>query len=492
MGVGFLRDLRSVFIDDYKDAVRQTSGVPAIFMDPDAFNRKHYESTGNVHPDDIDKMKRMLERQMPGITKNSTDADMRALVEISLTRGPMAQRAELTPPAGSTAAPLAVCIVNEPGRLLNHKNEILPLISRQDIERIREIPGWTDHWERIVGIHEGTHCNDPLIDPSGMTADQLTTEVLRRETLADQAAVDWARRNGLNDMAQTWIDMRALGAIDATDPEHATAILIDRTGPVTLDHVNAARNLRSEMVSKVATDRGISEADANTMLNDRPEEFNGHVKRLLGSGAFDGNANPHMKRSVEAFSGAVDRQITDRRIERELEQQRRLNGDQHGALDGSAPKDGAVVEKAELPRGLKEPTSGEINFSEFFDADPVPGSPPPVMRAEKDDKAFVPNPATRESGMQMASYDGSDAIVMPSTYADMDVSTVNGGAPVVALNDGDKASMTIGGVSASAFFASHADNDLAQQRIALEQDSGVGLERDFQRSSPSASSYGMA
>lgn len=489
MGVGFLRDLRSVFIDDFKDSVRETSGVPAIFMDPDQFNRRHYETTGNVHPDDVDKMRRMLERQMPGITNNTSNDDLKSLVAISLTRGPMAQRAELTPPAGSAAAPLAICIVNEPGRLLNHKDEILPLISRQDLERIREIPGWTDHWERIVGIHEGTHCNDPLINPSGMTPDQLSTEILRRETLADRAAVDWARRNGLNDMAQTWIDMRALGAIDASDPEHATAILIDKPGPVTIDHVNAARNLRSEMIDKVAADQGISRDAADTMLNDRPEEFNGHIKRLLGSGAFDGHANPHMKETVEAFSGAVQRQITDRRVERELEQQRRLNGDRHGALNDASPKEGGPIEKAEAEVKPRVDEDKTINFSEFFNPDPVPGAPPPVQHAEKDERASVPVPGRQEPGRQMASYSGADAIVMPSAYADMDVSTVNGGTPVVALADGDQASMKIGGVSAAAFFASHADNDLAQQRIALDQQSSVGLERDFQRSSPGVAAY---
>ncbi|MBK6896655.1 MAG: hypothetical protein IPH06_08705 [Alphaproteobacteria bacterium] len=450
MGRGFFEDLRSIFIDDYKDAVRETSTVPTVFMDPDKFNRDHFNSTGTVHPDDVKKMREMLERQLPGITNGVTDASLQQAVALSLTRGPFAARGEVAPPAGSTAAPLPVCIVNERGSLLDHKNTFQPLVSAQDLQRIREIPGWTDHWDRMWGVHEGTHCNQPAVNTSGMTPDQEAVTILRDETQADQAAVDWARRNGLNDIAQAFIDHRALGA--AFDHEHATAILMDKPGPVTIDHINAARTFRSEMISKVATDQGLSQVDAEAMLNDRPEEFNGHLKRLLGNGAFDGNTNPHVKESIEAFSGAVDRQITERRIERELEQQRRLNGhDRHGAA-----------------------------------TDPVTGRED--VRVASGENVSDP----KSDAFAVANYNGTDAIVMPSAYADMDVSTVSGGAPVVALNDGDKASMTIGGVSASAFFASHADNDLAQQRIALEQESGVGLERDFQRSSPAVGSYGMA
>lgn len=447
MGRGFFEDLRSVFIDDYKDAARETSTVPTVFIDPDKFNRDHFVSTGSVHPDDVRKIREMLEDQLPGVTRGVTDASLQQAVALSLTRGPFAARGEIAPPAGSTAAPLPVCIINERGSLLDHKNTFQPLVSAQDLQRIREIPGWTDHWDRMWGVHEGTHCNQPPINTSGMTADQVTVAVLTSEAQADQAAVDWARRNGLNDIAQAFIDHRALGA--AFDVEHATAILMDKPGPVTIDHVNAARTFRSEMIDKVAADQGISRDAADTMLRDRPEEFNGHIKRLLGNGAFDGNPNPRVKETIEAFSGAVDRQITGRRIEREQEHERRMNDyGRHGALEAPASGEGGTqVASAE-------------------------GAAAPVS-----------------DGFHVASYEGSDAIVMPSAYADMDVSTVNGGTPVVALADGDQASMKIGGVSAAAFFASHADNDLAQQRIALDQHSSVGLERDFQRSSPGVAAY---
>lgn len=466
MGRGFWQDLRSVFVDDFKDAVRETAGVPVVFLDPDKFNRRHYESTGSVHPDDVQRVREMLEEQLPGITNGVSNADLETAVQLSLTSGPFAVRAEMVPPSGSSATPVPICIVNEPGRLMDHKNELMPMLSRQDLERIREIPGWDDHWDRIIGIHEGTHCNDPPLNTSGMTPDQLSTEVLRSEVRADQASIDWARRNGLNEIAQAMIDYRALGAAD--DPLHATAILIDRPGPVTIDHLNAARDFRGEMIAKVAADQGLSVADAEKMLQDKPEEFNGHIKRLLSSGAFDGNSNPHVKESIQAFSGAVDRQITGRRIEREQEHERQMRNmgpRHHGALEAPSQPGG---------QGLRLATS----------------EPPEAPTADTRQRASLGDGAGR---YQTASYTGADAIVMPSAHADMDVSTINGGTPVVALNSGDKASMTIGGVAPSAFFASHADNDLALQRVALAQEADVGLERDFQRSTPSVSaSYGVA
>lgn len=445
MGRGFFADLESLFIDDYKDGARETSGRPVIFLDPDEFNREHFDKTGNVHPDDLVKVREMLEEQMPGITNGLTAADLRTAVVLSLTSGPFAAPAEIKPPAGSTASPIPICVVNEQGSSLNHKNELLPLLARQDLERIREIPGWDDHWDRIIGIHEGTHCNQPPINTTGMTHDQILVATLGREAGADQAAINWARANGLDDMAQAMIDIRALGAAD--DPEHATAILIDKSGPATIDHINAARTFRGEMINKVAADQGISVADATTMLNDRPEEFNGHIKKLLADGAFDGNSNPHVKESIEAFSGAVQRQITDRRIERELE--REHGPHHHGALE----PEHAGESETQL-------ASNEADNK-------------PVETAALESPGFVPT---------------------PSAYAGMDVREIDGGKVEVALRDEGGASQRIGGVSAPAFFASHADNDLALQRIALNEGMGPGLDRQFDNAAPavSTSTYGIA
>ena len=61
MGRGFFEDLRSLFIDDYKDAVRDTSGVPAVFIDPDDFDRDYYQKNGRVNPADIPKLRQQLE-----------------------------------------------------------------------------------------------------------------------------------------------------------------------------------------------------------------------------------------------------------------------------------------------------------------------------------------------------------------------------------------------------------------------------------------------
>ena len=63
----------------------------------------------------------------------------------------------------------------------------------------------------------------------------------------------------------------------------------------------------------------------------------------------------------------------------------------------------------------------------------------------------------------------------------IDVGAIKGGAPVVTLNDGDQATLTIGGVSAVNFFAANADPVLAEQRIALAQENQTGLGQDFKR-----------
>lgn len=63
----------------------------------------------------------------------------------------------------------------------------------------------------------------------------------------------------------------------------------------------------------------------------------------------------------------------------------------------------------------------------------------------------------------------------------VDLGAISGGSPVVTLNDGDQATLTIGRVRAPDFFAAIADPVLAEQRIALAQENQTEIGQDFKR-----------
>lgn len=80
-----------------------------------------------------------------------------------------------------------LCIINMPTSDLDHKNEVAPFLSNNDLYRIKSIPGADSHWDRIIGMHKGAHCNQDTTSRSGLG-------ILRLEIVADQAAIDWLVR----------------------------------------------------------------------------------------------------------------------------------------------------------------------------------------------------------------------------------------------------------------------------------------------------------
>ena len=434
-------DFVSIFRDDFEHGVEETSNSPVIYLDPNEFDLEHYDNTGNVHPDDIQKARDMFQEQGIDTTK-ATDGQVRAIIVQSLTRGPFAAGNVTLDTVGGGSDDF--CVVNKPLDELDHKNEIIPLFSAQDLEDIQEIPGWDDHWDRVIGIHEGTHCNQNM-STAGMTQAQEEMAVLGWEAEADQAAIDWLRENGKDDMAQAIIDYRILAVAEFPNvhADHATTLLIDKPGVApTPDMMDALKTFPAEMDRVVANDLGITPSEARQMFETDPEAYIGNVDRLLNEGGFDGHSNPHMKESIEAYSGAYRRQV----IETEPAPPR------HGPPGKSFPRHGAL-----------ESEDTGTHFASLDDS---------VIEAASFETAALVNGAD---------VNGADSApeTTPSRFADMDLSDIDGGAPVVTLADGDQAKIQIGGVEPSAFFASHADEGLATQRIELaQQQASIGIEFD--------------
>ncbi len=412
--MGFLDDLKSIFIGDYKAGIESAyDGSPVIYINPDEFDYKYYRENDKVSPEDVKKLRTLLEEG--GIdTTTISDEEIGATVIYSMTKGPFAGIKEF-PVSKDGQEKKPFCIANEEGANFGNKNVSAPLLSGVDIEKLKEIPGSQDHWDRFFGIHEGTHCQQH-IELQSIPPEELDLHILRFEAEADRAGINWLRENNLKDIAQAIIDYRALGTLYPDSANHATAILIDNPDtPVTKQHLEAAEKFFQTMNSTFAEINGVSEDEAIGIYNNDTEAYIKNVEHLLSQGAFDGLDNPYIKETIKAYVGAYERQVLKN-------------------PDYKAPPE--YKDKEQAPNANPD-TDTDTNNNHNYN----------------DDKT-----------------------------SQIDIRDIRGGKPVVTLADGNSATMSIGGISAPDFFASHADLNLAQQRIELAPPEPL-LEQHFDRSS---------
>lgn len=359
----------------YVQMLRETSQLTNLaFINPDAFNREHFEMEGKIDHADIEIMRRMIDSQLPGYSSVFDDRRIGNLVRASLEDGPFAKRYGIGP--GEDPQPFG--LVNLQGSHYDDSYEYMPTVAFRPPQQLNPLPGEDFYWDGFWGVHEGTHLNDT--NPPLRGSDEIVgPSEMNRELTSDRAGIAWLRSQGQEDMVQAVIDYRALSA--ASDPEHAaTAILADQPEQeATLEHYQAARNFANIMNTVVANDLEITEGDAQSMSKIHEFEFAGHVRRLLDSGAFDENgaSQPYVRDFIEAYTGAVMRRVIDQ----------------------------------------------------------------PMVRPELDNETA--------GNIEKA----------------IDLSAISGGKPVVTFNE-EKMSLSIGNITATAFFASHADPALALERLA--------------------------
>ena len=297
--------------EGFMRAAREVSEVPLVFLDPDAFNREYFETNHHADPEDIPIMRAMINAQVPGAAgPRVSDSDLGALVGRVLTEGPYGQRMEI--PAdesipGSQPTPFGV--INLPGELNDDAiHEYMPSVAHMPAAMLRSIPGTEEAWDEFFGRHEGTHPNQ-FVYNADITDPHTAVEIMRRELESDQAGLHWLRSQGHDDMAQTIIDYRALSA--SADPHHAAlAIMSDQTDtPVTQENFDAARGFVGVMYDAVEHEAGLNFIQSRHLFRQNPIEFNRHIKTMLEEGAFDHLQNPYVRSYIEAWSGAVDRQV---------------------------------------------------------------------------------------------------------------------------------------------------------------------------------------
>lgn len=350
----------------YVRLVRETSEISDIaFINPDAFNALHIKQNGTVDPADIITMRQMIDAQLPGRSSHFDHRQIARLVEASLEAGPFARRYEF-PEAGTPEEQAPFAIVNLQGTNLDHRDEYMPEVAGRDLEILADIPGEDIYWDGFWGIHEGTHPNQPIYEHLA-TFDESNADIMDRELEADRAGLAWLRAKGQDEMAQALIDFRALSA--SADPMHAgIAVLDDAPGTQAgVEVYHAAAKFEGAMDSVVGQDLGLSDADITQMRLLREEEYATHVNRLLGEGAYDNvDPNPYIREYIEAYAGAVQRQIIDRRVARELDpvapENENIKKADTATIEGGTP----VVTLAEGDQATL--TIGGVSAPQFFAA----------------------------------------------------------------------------------------------------------------------------
>lgn len=372
----------------FRQGVKDTTSLPIVFINPAEFHREHFLKTREVHPDDIIKARGVIQQQ--GVdSAGFTDKQIAILVKRSFA-GPFGHAMEVNDLSGKA---MRICLANGPEGSIEQHNDTLLKQAKIDLSKVSAIPGWEQHRERLFGIHEGTHCNQDM-NTKGMSEEKKDIFLLGREAEGDRAAVNWARQNNLQEVAQALIDIRALGALEGDDPRHATAILIDRPDIVaSQQHIDAARDFKFQMVIGLSENLHISLDDAVDMFVRKRELFIGHIDKLLAKGAFNPTKNsnldnnPFIEDYIRAYAGAYRRQIIERPINSPVLQAPQQPAPQQPAQPKSPHTSLEIVEKGDSLRlASNNDTSKEegisLNSSAFEASEDLDNLP-----AENIDKA---------------------------------------------------------------------------------------------------------
>ncbi|GJL85182.1 MAG: hypothetical protein DHS20C02_09570 [Micavibrio sp.] len=290
-GIGdFLEDIQSWFDDSFKMGAEESSTLPVIYIDST-------QLTGN-QLENGDILRDMLEEQAPGITQNASSAQLMEIAAFAKHGGPFA----LTIKDNS----LEVCVVNE---LTGYERDMDSLMQKALGPGLAPFPGFNEHWQHGIGIHEGEHCNQPPTSAAIPFSEQFI-EMLGKEAGADDSAYKYFDRRGFEDMAQAWQDFRAINTV--FDTAHATNGIAPLNA--TNEQVFAAQNAGHVLFSKVGYELGISADESKDLFIFEKEKFLETVDKLLDEGKFDpveGQPlqSPEIKKIIEDFALALDHRV---------------------------------------------------------------------------------------------------------------------------------------------------------------------------------------
>lgn len=484
--MSFKEDLKSLLFDDYKLGVEHSSKTKFVFIDPNKFDLEYYNKHGSANPEDVKKFREMLDEQIPGFSSKFTDEQLLAEIPDHLTMGPFALPAQYNAFNGEN-----ICIVNRPHDKDYKNKEDFKSAALDHDKLIKHVPGYYSTWERGVGVHEGEHCAQVS---TGRPLSKLIGEVE-----SDQKRHDWFEDHGYDKISRAHADYRALGAswsdpVLGTDLAHSTSIFLNLKGdnPDGLKELHAADTYKVDMLEimgkriegKYSQDYLSSLSQDETVALMKKE-----LRQALDEGAFKSD-NPYKEKFTRELIEGIEKGVA-----KPVDAEQNIIDAEAGFNDFMLSKVQGKLGAGEVAKDIqfKDPA----RFSKLLEECRKEGAfkhENPYM--ERYTNAYVdayrrqiieakPDPAPRHPKLGAAEQSEGSTIVADnkspepqaeavqasvSAKPDINVASIeDGSTPKVNLNDDVRATMSIGGVKASTYFASFADPALASDRIALSQ-----------------------
>ncbi|PCJ96593.1 MAG: hypothetical protein COA45_10805 [Zetaproteobacteria bacterium] len=379
----------------------------SVFIDP--------KRIVGTHDEKIAIIKEMFKEQYPKLGAKITDKDAQFILD-KADEGPAAGQYNFrykTPGPHGRRQTQPVCVVLEAPESMDTKKEVVSTLTNFPVDQLKNIPGDQALWDKIIGTHEGTHCD---------TDSSLIT--LEKERIADVKALEMLKKGGHDDVARALIDYRILGAAKGNDTDHATGLALESGEKITPNYIAAAKSFGQTMVDKVMSVHGISKADALQMRKDDPEKYIQTIEDAYNKGEFKDPNNGYVEKNVGAYVGAFRRQV-----------------------------------KGVTPPSVEQKSENKVENN------PNAATPEQSSGASHDSAPAADVSNFMSTSVPFAVADENQFSVAPSS---VDLTEIEGGQAKVDLKSDDRASLTIGGVDASSFFASVAHPELAAERIAMQ------------------------
>lgn len=285
--VGMVDVIKSEQNQAYRAGVLKTSDVPVVFLDPDLFDMSDLPAAG-------EELTRQLEAQAPGITKALLDKIKESGDErngITNTQVTPHQLAYLFSKRGPSAVSNIMvggkeyCVVNEPDHRFDNKDEITTFLSRHKVDS-EFIPGDDDDWNRIVGLHEGEHCNQEEGEVQPRALDNAL-DVLNEELRADRSALSLSDA----EVALAYKDLRHLSSSvflknwrnGLHDGAHATGALLNGDDQAEKHHFEASSSYKQRIDDFVGENAAeILEDDPNAYFESVNSSLENHMVEQYG------------------------------------------------------------------------------------------------------------------------------------------------------------------------------------------------------------------
>ena len=264
--------------DDYVVGVETATRKPTIYIDPDqvAFFQKHGLNS-DTQDAQVRFMAEHLDAQYQGISTVMSRQELLGLYRDSLKAGPFAHQIE---------SGYGVGIVNRAKNGdLNVENILKFFHLESDFipAHMKPVPGTSALWKQMLGEHEGQHLNQ---EPSYHTDPLNAFKRFAGEVDADRQMIRRLRAAGHHDVAQAWIDIRALkGGIHGE--EHASSLFLnddEGSGEPTPAHFEAALSYGREMRAGVSARLCITEEAADQLQRSDPQKFAKAAREALEAG----------------------------------------------------------------------------------------------------------------------------------------------------------------------------------------------------------------